>query len=63
MLMGLLEAFHTIYHDLLIAKLQAYGFNNDSLKLLCSYLNNRYKIGQKLTRNLVLVNSESKSSI
>ena len=41
MLMDSFEAFDTINHDLLIAKLQAHGFNNDSLKLLYSYLNNR----------------------
>ena len=28
-------------HDLLIAKLSAYDFSNDTLKLLYSYLNNR----------------------
>ena len=29
-------------YDLLVAKLHAYGFSNDSLKLLYSYLNNRW---------------------
>ena len=28
-------------HDLLIAKLQAYGFDNDSLKFICNYLVDR----------------------
>ena len=31
-----------INHDLLVAKSHACGFNNDSLKLLYSYLNNRW---------------------
>ena len=31
-------AFDTINHDLLVAKLHAYGFSNDGLKLLYSYL-------------------------
>ena len=41
-LMDLSKAFHTINYDLLIAKFHAYGFSNDSLKLLYSYFNNRW---------------------
>ena len=40
-LMDLFKVFDTIKHDL-IAKLHAYGFDKSSLKLLFSYLNNRW---------------------
>ena len=41
--MDLSKAFETINHDLLIAKLDAYGFDKAALKLMKSYLNNRWK--------------------
>ena len=37
-LLKALKAFDCIMHDLLIAKLQAYGFDNDSLYFICNYL-------------------------
>ena len=40
-LTDLSKAFDTVNHELLIAKLHAYGFNKGSLKMLCSYLTNR----------------------
>ena len=42
-LMDLPKAFDTLNHELLIAKLHAYDFNRDSLKLINDYLSNRWK--------------------
>ena len=41
LLMHLSKAFDTINHNLLIAKLKAYVFSEESLKLMKSYLKNR----------------------
>ena len=38
LLTDLSKAFDCIMHDLLIAKLQAFGFDNDSLNFICNYL-------------------------
>ena len=40
-LMALSKTFDTLNHDLLIAKLHAYGFDIKTLKLLHSYLTKR----------------------
>ena len=37
------KAFACLSHELLIAKLDAYGFDNKSLKLIYNYLSNRKK--------------------
>ena len=39
--MDLSKAFDTLNHDLLIAKLEAYGFSSKSLSYIHSYLNKR----------------------
>ena len=48
-LMGLSKAFDTINHELLIAKLHAYGFEKSVLKLLLNYVWNRRQC-TKITR-------------
>ena len=42
-LMDLSKAFDTINHELLIAKLNAYGFSKDALKLIFSYMSDRWQ--------------------
>ena len=42
-LMDLSKAFDTINHELLIAKLYAYGFSKDSLKIISSYMSDRWQ--------------------
>ena len=41
--MDLSKAFDTLNHDLLIAKLHAYGFSKKALILIKSYLSNRWQ--------------------
>ena len=41
--MGLSKAFDTISHSLLLAKIKGYGFSNQALSLLQSYLCNRFQ--------------------
>ena len=40
-LMDLSKAFDCLPHDLLLAKLEAYGFDHNALKLILSYLSGR----------------------
>ena len=42
-LMDLSKAFETVNHELLIAKLHAYGFSRYSLKILLSYLSDHWQ--------------------
>ena len=39
--MDLSKAIDTINHQLLLAKLHAYGFSKQALAIVCSYLSNR----------------------
>ena len=41
LLTDLSKAFDCIPHDLIIAKVEAYGFHIDPLKLVLNYLSNR----------------------
>ena len=41
--MDLPKAFDCLQHDLIIAKLHAYGFEMQALKLIYSYLSNRFQ--------------------
>ena len=43
LLTDLSKAFDCLWHDLLIAKLHAYGFDYNSLKLILSYLSDRFQ--------------------
>ena len=64
--MDLSKAFDTINHDLLVAKLHTYGFSNDSLKLLSSYLKNRWyrtKINHKFSSWKELSQGVSQGSV
>ena len=42
--MDLSKAFDTLNHDLLIAKLEAFGFSENSLNYIQSYLRNRCSV-------------------
>ena len=43
LLTDLSKAFDCLVHDLLIAKLHAYGFEYNAIKLIYSYFNGRYQ--------------------
>ena len=44
--MDLSKAFDFINYDLLLSKLKWYGFSENALKLICSYLKNRRQVVQ-----------------
>ena len=65
-LMDLSKAFDCLPHDLLIAKLEAYGFGKDSLKFILSYLTNRkqrVKIGSNYSNWLRIKTGVPQGSI
>ena len=65
-LMDLSKAFDTLPHDLLLAKLAAYGFDEGSLTLLWSYLSGRFqrvKVGSTFSEWLLAVLGVPQGSI
>ena len=65
-LMDLSKAFDCVPHDLLIAKMHAYGFDLDTLTFFYSYLKNRkqsVKVNNVLSTFLVLVSGVPQGSI
>ena len=66
LLVDLSKAFHCIIHDVLLAKLSAYGFDYNSLKLINSILINRKfrtKIGSSYSSYLDLLVGVPEGSI
>jgi retron-type reverse transcriptase len=65
-LMDLSKAFDCVPHDLLIAKMDAYGFHSDTLALMFSYLKNRkqgVKVNNKIHSFLTLVSGVPQGSL
>ena len=65
-LMDLSKAFDCVPHDLLIAKMHAYGFDSNTLIFFYSYLKNRrqsVKINNTLSSFMVLVSGVPQGSI
>ena len=66
LLTDLSKAFDSISHELLIAKLQAYGFSKEALNLINNYLSNRFqrtKIGEHFSTWLKLIFGVPQGSI
>ena len=66
LLTDLSNAFDCISHDLLIAKLHAYGFSKTSLNLISNYLGNRIqrtKIGDKFSTWCKIIHGVPQGSI
>ena len=60
------KAFDCISHELLVGKVNAYGFNETSLKVIVSYLKNRTqtaKVGSSFSELLNIVNGVLQGSI
>ena len=65
-LCDLSKAFDTLPHDLLIAKLDAYGFGNEALKLIYDYLNGRKqrcKVGSAYSSWLDVISGVPQGSV
>ena len=60
------KAFHCIFHELLVVKLHAYGFDESSLKVIISYLKNRTqttKVGSSFSELLNIIYDVPQGSI
>ena len=65
-LMDLSKAYDCVPHDLIIAKFEAYGFDNISLKLFHSYFSNRkqrVKIGSAISEWIDILTGIAQGSI
>jgi retron-type reverse transcriptase len=65
-LMDLSKAFYSVPHDLLLAKMHAYGFDMDTLVLFFTYLKNRQqgvKVNNKIHSFMTLVTGVPQGSI
>ena len=65
-LMDLSKAFDCLPHDLLLAKLNAYGFDLNSLKLMQNYLSGRFqrvKVGSSFSKWLEILLGVPQGSI
>ena len=65
-LTDLSKAFDCLNHELLIAKLDSYGFDHNSIKLIQSYLSNRFqtvRINSKYSKGLEIINGVPQVSI
>ena len=64
--MDLSKAFDTLNHELMIAKLSAYGLDKTSLKIILSYFDNRWqrtKIGTTFSSWSLLLLGVPKESV
>ena len=64
--LDLTKAFDTINHDLSLAKLKAYGFSLNALKLMHSYLNNKkqqVQMNNKLSLESTVIAGVSQGAI
>ena len=65
-LKNLSKAFDCVYHDLLLAKLNAHGFDQNALKLIYDYLSDRSqktKVGSSFGAYLDIIYGVSQESI
>ena len=65
-LMDLSKAFDCVPHNLLIAKMHAYGFDYDTLSLFLSYLKNRkqgVKVNKTLSHLMTMISGVPQGSI